>query len=226
MKKFNSLQKTNFQKRKYNYDYSKIYRKGKFATSVDYTFFENQNSKILLEANAKKKINSNLITLWATLDIRSYIDFDLGNTINLYFVNSHKPTPIKDLQDYNYMYEPARKLNLLDIKYIKSIKINASVFKKLYLATYEIMDRNNMYRPYVLLFILNENSNKFEQIGYGYDSNDNGNIELFIDSFNYPLFLTPKGTIKLPLANKNVKLKVYDYITDVDIQKIMSKKTE
>ena len=56
--------------------------------------------------------------------------------------------------------------------------------------------------------------------GYGYDSNDNGNVELFIDSFNYPVFLTPKGHILLPLTNKKVKLDVYDYITDVDIEKI------
>ena len=56
--------------------------------------------------------------------------------------------------------------------------------------------------------------------GYGYDSNDNGNVELFISMFNYPLFLTTKGGILFPLSGKAVKLSIYDYITDKDIQKI------
>lgn len=223
MGKFDSLQKTKFPKRKYTYDYSKMYRKGKFATSVDYSFFENENVNLLLEANKKKKIDTNLLSLWAILDIRSYIDFDLGNTINLYFINCSKPVPIKNLQDYDYMYESARKLNLLDIKYMKSLKISSLIFKNVYLATYEIMDRNNEYRPYVLLFTKDENNN-FTQFGYGYDSNDNGNIELFINSLNYPIFLTPKGYIKLPLTNSTIKLDIYNYITDIDFQKLVQKK--
>ena len=61
----------------------------------------------------------------------------------------------------------------------------------------------------------------FLKFGYGYDSNDNGNVELFIKSFNYPIFLTPKGMIISPLTNKTLKLKIYDYIDDFDIKKIM-----
>ena len=56
--------------------------------------------------------------------------------------------------------------------------------------------------------------------GYGYDSNGNGDIELFIKSFNYPVFLTPKGSILFPITHKKVKLDVYDYITDEDIMKL------
>lgn len=41
-----------------------------------------------------------------------------------------------------------------------------------------------------------------------------------IPAFNYPVFLTPKGWILLPLTNKKIKLDVYDYIEDSDIQKI------
>lgn len=58
------------------------------------------------------------------------------------------------------------------------------------------------------------------KFGYGYDSNDNGNVELFIQSFNYPIFLTSKGFIFLPLIDKKIKLDVVDYITDTDISKI------
>ena len=58
--------------------------------------------------------------------------------------------------------------------------------------------------------------------GYGYDSNDNDVIELFFNSFNYPVFLNSKGIISLPLADKKIKLNVYDYITDTDIHKIQS----
>lgn len=162
MGKFDSLQKTKFAKRKYQYDYSKIYRRGRFATSVDYSFFESENIRILLEANKKKKMNENLIRLWAILDIRSYIDFDLGNTFNPYFTNSSNRIPIKNLDDYNFMYDAARKLNLLDIKYIKSFKTASVVFKNIYLATYEIMDPNNEFRPYVVLFTQDENNEFIE----------------------------------------------------------------
>lgn len=221
MKKFNSLKKTKFSKRKYNFSYSDIYRKGKFATSVDYSFFENRNANILLEANKKKKMNKNLVTLWGILDIRTFIDLDLGNTINYYFLNDTKPIPVKNLKDYNYMYEPARKLTLLDIKYIKKLKINSIIFKDIYMASYEIMDQNKNYRPYVLLFTQNE-FGKFEQKGYGYDTNNNGNIELFINTFNYPIFLTENGILKLPLTNKSVKLKIHDYITENDIKNLIA----
>ncbi len=219
MGKFSSLLKTHTSKRKYQYDYTKIYKKGRFAKSVDYDYFENLYMTELLDKNKRKKYKEDLVSLWGKLDMKSYIDYDLGNTINLYFVNSFQLTPVKELKDYNYMYEDSRKMNLLDIKHIKNLSLENIVFKNLYLATYEITDSNDEFRPYVLLLIKNENDS-FIEIGYGYDSNDNGNVELFIKSFNYPIFLTPKGYILFPLTNKKVKLDVYDNIKDTDIQKL------
>ena len=151
--------------------------------------------------------------------MKSYIDYDLGNTINLYFVDGFERIPVNQLNDYNYMHEDSRKLSLLDIKYIKCLSLEDVKLENLYLATYEILDRNNDFRPYISLFIKDEKEN-FIEIGYGYDSNNNGNIELSIQSFNYPIFLTPKGVILLPLTNKKIKLDIYDYIKDTDIQKI------
>lgn len=219
MGKFDSLLKTHTSKRKYQYNYTKLYKKGRFATSVDYDYFENLYVLELLDKNKKKKYNEDLISLWGKLDMKSYIDYDLGNTINLYFVDGFKRIPVKELNDYNYMHEDSRKMTLLDIKYIKDLSFENIEFKNLYLATYEIFDVNNDFRPYVLLFIKDENDN-FIEIGYGYDSNDNGNVELFIDTFNYPIFLTPKGFILFPLTNKKIKLDVYDFIRDIDVQKI------
>lgn len=220
MGKFDNLLKTKTSKRKYEYNFTKLYKKGRFATTVDYTYFENLYTLELLENNQKKKkYNEDLVSLWGKLDMKSYIDYDLGNTINLYFNNSFDRVPIKELNDYNYMHEDSRKANLLDIKYSKRLILENIEFKNLYLATYEIFDTNNEFRPYVVLFEKDEENN-FIEIGYGYDSNDNGNIELSIDSFNYPIFLTPKGTILLPLTNQKVKLNIYDYLKDTDIQKI------
>lgn len=219
MGKFDSLLKTKESKRKYQYNYTKFYKKGRFATSVDYEYFENLYILELLENNKKKKYNEDLISLWGKLDMKSYIDYDLGNTINLYFVDGFERIPVKELADYNFMHEDSRKMNLLDIKYSKRFTLENIVFENLYLATYEILDMNHNFRPYVLLFIKDEQDN-FTEVGYGYDSNNNGNVELFIQSFNYPLFLTPKGFILLPLTNKKIKLNIYDYITDMDIQKM------
>lgn len=219
MRKFDSLLKTHTSKRKYQYDYTKLYKKGRFASSVDYHYFESLYVQELLEANKKKKYNKDLISLWGQLDMRSYIDYDLGNTINLYFLDGFNRIPINQLNDYNFMHEDSRKMNLLDIKYIKQLSLENITFENLYLATYEILDNNNDFRPYVLLFVKDE-KNHFVEIGYGYDSNNNGNVELFINSFNYPVFLTPKGVILLPLTNKKIKLPIYDYIVDSDIQKI------
>lgn len=219
MGKFDSLLKTKNTKRTYQCDYTKFYKKGRFATSVDYDYFENLYVLKLLDSNEKKRYNEDLITLWAKLDMRSYIDYDLGNTINLYFTNSFNRVPVNQLEDYNYMHEDSRRLHLLDIKYIKNIKLEGTELKNLYLATYEIFDSNNEFRPYVVLFTKDDQHN-FTEIGCGYDSNDNGTIELSIQSFNYPLCLTSKGVILLPLSNKKVKLDIYDYITDEDIQKI------
>lgn len=219
MRKFNYLQKTKISKRKYEYNYSKIYKKGRFATSVDYNYFENLYILELLDNNKKKKFDEDLISLWGKLDMKAYIDYDLGNTVNLYFVDSFERIPVKDLQEYNYMQEDSRKMNLLTIQYIKHISLEKVKFENLYLAIFEISDRDNNFRPYVLLFTKNE-KNDFVEIGYGYDSNNNGNIELFIASFNYPVFLTQNGFILLPLTNKKIKINVFDYIQDTDIQKI------
>ena len=90
MSKFDSLKKSQFSKKKFNVNYMEIYLKTKFSDDTDYSYFENENIKRFLELNNKKKINQDLITLWAILDIRSYIDFNLGNTINLYYVNCSK----------------------------------------------------------------------------------------------------------------------------------------
>lgn len=223
MGKFHSLLKTMHSKRTYQYDFTKIYKKGRFATSVDYEYFQNLYILELLEKNKKKKFNEDLITLWGKLDMKSYIDYDLGNTINLYFTNNFVQLPIKELNDYNYMHEDSRKLNLLDIKYSKELSFENVLLKDLYLATFEIFDTENCFRPYVILF-LKDKENNFSEIGYGYDSNYNGNIELSIKSFNYPIFLTTKGFLLSPLTNKKIKLNVYDYITDVDIGKLIKNK--
>lgn len=219
MGKFDSLLKTHTSKRNYEYDYKKLYKKGRFSTSVDYSYFENLYILELLDNNKKKKYNEDLISLWGQLDMKSYIDYDLGNTINLYFIDGFDRIPVNQLSDYNFMPEDSRKMNLLDIKYIKRLSLENVKFENLYLATYEILDANNDFRPYVQLFMKDEKDN-FVEFGYGYDSNNNGNIELFINTFNYPVFLTPKGWILLPLTNKKIKLDVYDYIEDTDIQKL------
>lgn len=219
MGKFDNLKISKTSKRKYQYDYTKLYKKGRFATSVDYSYFESLYIVELLDKNQKKKFNKDLITLWGKLDMKAYIDYDLGNTVNLYFNNSFQRTPVKDLSDYNYMHEDSRKMNLLDIKYIKHITLETIEIENLYLATFEIFDIDNTFRPYVLLFQKDEKNN-FIEIGYGYDSNNNSNIELSLHSFNYPIFLSPNGFILLPLTKKKIKLDVYDYITDIDIQKI------
>lgn len=225
MGKFDSLLKTHTSKRNYQYDYKSLYKKGRFATSVDYSYFENLYILELLDNNKKKKYNENLISLWGQLDMKSYIDYDLGNTINLYFANGFNRIPVNQLSDYNFMPEDSRKMNLLDIKYIKRLSLENIKFENLYLATYEILDTNNDFRPYVQLFVKDEKNN-FVELGYGYDSNNNGNIELFINTFNYPVFLTPKGWILLPLTNKKIKLDVYDYIEDTDIQKLEQKRLD
>ena len=94
--------------------------------------------------------------------MRSYIDYDLGNTINLYLLNNSNPIPVNQLENYNFLHENCRKMNLLDIKYIKRFSVEKVRFKDLFLATYEILDSNNQFRPYVLLFTKEDNSDFFE----------------------------------------------------------------
>ena len=162
MGKFDSLLKTNNSKRKYHCDYSNFYKKNRHETSVDYDYFESLYVQELWNANQKKKYNKDLITLWGKLDMKSYIDYELGNTVNLYFVNSNQRIPVNQLEDYNFMHEDTRKLNLLDIKYIKSISLENIIFKNLFLATFEIMDEDNKFRPYVLLFLKTDNNDFVE----------------------------------------------------------------
>ena len=218
---FNSIDKTKTSKKFYEFNLQEIYRKGRFATpsDIDYNFFENIYVKKLLE-NSKKSKNTNLIELWGRLQMKAYIDYDLGNTVNLYYINCNHPTPVNKLEDYNYMPEDSRKMTLLDIKYIKKFNIEGIEFQNIYLATFEIMDPEKYYRPYILVYTKNEN-NEWIELGYGYDSNDNGNVEFFINAFNYPIFLTNKGYLVAPLSSKREKLDVYDYITEKNINKIL-----
>ena len=164
MGKFDSILKTTVSKRKFPVDLSKIYRKGRFATSVDYEYFKNSYLYTLLELNNKKKFDKKLISLWARLEMHSYIDFDLCDTVNLYLTNFDNPLPVKDVEGSNFMGNETRLLNLLDIKYIKSFTLENTVFENNYLATFEIMDDKKNFRPYVLLFTLNEND-EFLQYG-------------------------------------------------------------
>ena len=187
MGKFDSLSKTNQSKRKYQCNYNNFYKKNRHETSVDYDYFESLYVQELWNLNQKKKYNKDLITLWAKLDMKSYIDYELGNTVNLYLTNSNQRISVNQLEDYNYLSEDERRLNLLDIKYIKSIKLENTIFKNLYLAIYDISDADKKFRPYVLLYTKNDHE-QFIEIGYGYDSNNNGDVELFISSFNYPVF--------------------------------------
>ena len=220
---FNSIDKTNKSKKIYEFNLQEIYRKGRFATpaDIDYSFFEDLYVKKLLE-HSKKSKNTDLIELWGKLQMKAYIDYDLGNTVNLYYINCNHPTPVNKLEDYNYMPEDARKMTLLDIKYIKKFDIEGVEFQNIYLATFEIMDPEKFYRPYILVYTKNEHD-EWTQVGYGYDSNDNENVEFFIDAFNYPIYLTNKGYISAPLSNKGKKLDVYDYITEKDIYKLLTK---
>ena len=108
---FNSIDKTKKSKKIYEFNLQEIYRKGRFATpaDVDYSFFEDLYVKKLLE-HSKKSKNTNLIELWGKLQMKAFIDYDLGNTVNLYYINCNHPTPVNKLEDYNYMPEDSRKM--------------------------------------------------------------------------------------------------------------------
>ena len=226
MGKFDSLQETSFSKKTTYTRAEELFSTAHFSkdAEIDYTYFENLNVQDLHEYNRKKKLNKNIITLWAKLEMKSFIDYQLGNTINPYFSNTSKPTAIKFSSDYNYMTDNQRYLRLLDIKYIKSLVLQGIKFSNIYMVTYEIMNKDDKFCPYVELYTQTEINNAFVKFAYGYDSNKNGKVELFIDSFNYPVLLNNKGFIELPLSGVRKKLDVYDYITDDDIAKILPKK--
>lgn len=223
MANFNSILKSKTSKKRYTSNVEKIYKENLFLENVNYELLEKLNVEDLLEANKKKKFNIDLITLWGKLEMKSYLDYVLGNTPNLYFVNCSKHVPVKKLSNYDFMEEDARRLNLLDIKLIKPFTFQGISFDTTYLATFEILDQNSEYRPYVLLFHKNK-ENQLVNYAFGYDSNDNGNVELFMPSFNYPVYLNSKGILSSPLSNQTTRLNVYDYITDEDIQNILKRK--
>lgn len=220
---FNSLLKTKHSKRKNDTHVEQVYKQAK-NSSKDISLEELQllNIKELEEKNSKNKIDSNLLDLWGMLEMKSYVDALSGNTINPYFLINQKLLPIKDLPDYMNLLDEARILNLIDIKFIKSFRLEGISFHNVFLVTYEILDKHNYFRPYVTLLTLNDN-NEFVEFGYGYDTNDNGNVELFISSYNYLVFLTPKGTIHSPLSGKKTKLKVFDILTFHEILKLYKK---
>ena len=223
MGKFDSILKSQSSKKHYYSHVEELYRKAHISDDVDYDYFENLNVQDLQEYNKKKKYNRDLISLWAILEMRKYIDLQLGNTFNPYFLEDSQLVPVKNLPDYDYMPDGARCQSLLDIKYIKKFILEGITFSNTYIATFEIMDMNNVFRPFIQLFTQNE-FGRFVEIAYGYDSNGNGNVELFIPTFNYPVFLTLKGYIQLPLSGRLVKLDVYDYLTERDIGKLLGDK--
>lgn len=223
MGKFDSILKSQSSKKHYYSHVEELYRKAHISDDVDYDYFENLNVQDLQEYNKKKKYNRDLISLWAILEMRKYIDLQLGNTFNPYFLKDSQLVPVKNLPDYDYMPDGARCQSLLDIKYIKKFILEGITFSNTYIATFEIMDMNNVFRPFIQLFTQNE-FGRFVEIAYGYDSNGNGNVELFIPTFNYPVFLTLKGYIQLPLSGRLVKLDVYDYLTERDIGKLLDNK--
>lgn len=216
---FDSINASKQSKLKHIFDVTKFYKKGRFATSVDSNYFENISALHLLDLNKKRKFNNDIIALWGKLAMKFHIDFDFGTTINPYFSNQ---LPMKEVEDYNFMHEHCMKFQILDIKYTKKIVLENIVFLNIFFVTCEIMDNNNTYRPYIEMYI-KDDLDDFYKIGYGYDSNHNRNVELFIDGFNYPLFLDNKGIIHSPLKNHRYKIKVNDYLIDTDIKKIDKK---
>ena len=177
------------------------------------------NTNDLLGRDRKYKLDKHLLSLWGMLDMKSFVDALSGNTINPYFLNTKELHPIKDLPEYTYLSDEARLLNLLDIKYIKKFELEGISFNNVFLVTYEIADKDNYFRPYVTFLTLNKD-NQFIEFGYGYDTNDNGNVELFLSSFNYLVYLTPKGSLHSPLSGKMTKLKIYDILTFEEIAKL------
>ena len=220
MRDFDSLLKTKTSKRNSYSNVDEIYRQAKKTNrSITLTELQTLNIEYLQGNNTRKKINSTLLTLWGMLDMKSFVDARFGNTINPYLLDTKEPVPIKDLSDYTYLPDQARILNLIDIKYIKHFELEGVMFHDIYLVTYEILDKNSEFRPYVKLFTLNED-NTFVEFGYGYDTNDNGNVELFISSYNYLIYLTSKGTLHSPLSGKMTRLKIYDILTSEEIAKL------
>ena len=220
MRDFDSLLKTKTSKRQYRLNVEEMYRQTKKTNrSITLTELQTLNIEYLQKNNIRKKINSTLLTLWGMLDMKSYIDAIFGNTINPYFLNTKDLVSIKALPEYTYLSDEARLLNLLDIKYIKSFELEGVSFSDVFLITYEIADKEDYFRPFVTFLTLNQD-NQFIEFGYGYDTNDNGNVELFLSSYNYLVYLTPKGAIHSPLSGKMTRLKVQDILTAEEVAKL------
>ena len=164
----------------------------------------------------KIKYDSAMIRLWATLDMREYLNSFFELTINPYI----SELPIKDLEQFFLL--PEKYLNLLDIKFIKKINIDDITLNNLYFVSYEIKDKKyNAFRPYVEIYT-NSDDEGFLKIGFGYDSNDDTLVELSIDGFNYAITLTPSGLLTFPFSSKKIKLNVYDILDDNKIIKLIS----
>ena len=220
MNDFRTLLKTKTSKKIGRSNVIELYRQAKKANrSITLTELQTLNIEYLQANNTRKKINSTLLTLWGMLDMKSYIDAIFGNTINPYFLTTKELLSIKALPEYTDLSDEARLLNLLDIKYIKSFELEGVSFSNVFLVTYEIADKNNNFRPYVTFLTLNAD-NQFIEFGYGYDTNDNGNVELFLSSYNYLVYLTPKGSIHSPLSGKMTKLKIQDILTSQEVSKL------
>ena len=220
MNDFRTLLKTKTSKRIGRSNVIELYRQAKKNNrSITLTELQTLNIEYLQANNTRKKINSTLLTLWGMLDMKSYIDAIFGNTINPYFLTTKELLSIKALPEYTDLSDEARLLNLLDIKYIKSFELEGVSFSNVFLVTYEIADKNNNFRPYVTFLTLNAD-NQFIEFGYGYDTNDNGNVELFLSSYNYLVYLTPKGSIHSPLSGKMTKLKIQDILTSQEVAKL------
>ncbi len=223
MRDFDSLLKTKTSKRTNRSNVMDIYRQAR-NENKNFSLEDLQllNTNDLLKRDFKHKIDKHLLALWGMLDMKSFVDALSGDTINPYFLTTRNLQPVKDLPEYIYLSDEARFLNLLDIKYIKKFELEGVSFNEVYLVTYEIADKNNDFRPYVTLLTLNE-ENQFIEFGYGYDTNDNGNVELFISSYNYIVFLTTRGSIHSPLSGKMIKLKIKDILTADEIAKLYDK---
>lgn len=217
---FDSLLKSkNYKKRGFS-NVIEIYRQARSENKeISLKDLQLLNTNDLLERDIKHKIDTQLLALWGMLDMKSYVDAITGNTINPYFLDSKNLLAIKDLPEYTYLSDEARLLTLLDIKYIKRFELEGISFSEVFLVTYEIADKNNDFRPYVTFLTLNQD-NQFIEFGYGYDTNDNGNVELFLSSYNYLVYLTPKGSLHSPLSGKMTKLKIHDMLTSEKIAKL------
>ena len=220
MRDFDSLLKTKTSKRNGRSNVIEIYRQARNENKeICLEDLQLLNTNDLLKRDIKHKIDKHILALWRILDMKSFVDALSGDTVNPYFLTTKDLQPVKNLPEYTYLPDEARLLNLLDIKYIKSFELEGVSFSDVFLITYEIADKEDYFRPFVTFLTLNQD-NQFIEFGYGYDTNDNGNVELFLSSYNYLVYLTPKGSIHSPLSGKIAKLKIQDILTSEEVAKL------